>query len=78
MKRTLIALLLLFSKAYSQELINSYLAKQFLINQSLKLSPQEIISKCKQIQRNWIRYSEDDEQSAPFESAFNLNVFDYF
>lgn len=68
-------LLILANKVFSQDIVSSDMKNQFLTNSQVNLTPSQIISNFRIADQNWL-----NQFSGParFESAYNLNVFDYF
>jgi len=79
MKQVLIATLLLCltNSVISQDTISTDTKKHFLESSQTKLSPSQIISNFRCSEESWLRYKNSSDPVL-FESAFNLNVFDYF
>lgn len=79
LKRKLIySVLLIFNSVFSQDSIIEININQFLYNSEIKLTPNEIISNYRLSEDKWLNNYEYGEELAKFESAYRLNVFDYF
>jgi hypothetical protein len=61
---------------FSQDTLSAD-SRNFLKNSQIKISPSQIMMDYKIAEESWFKL---DEYSAPtpFESAYNLNVFDYY
>jgi len=67
----------IISNVYSQDILSSDTKKQFLISSQIKLSVPQIISNFKSEDEKWLK-EDSFSLPTPFESAYNLNVIDYF
>ena len=79
MRPILTATILFFiaNNSISQSVLSTETKKQFLINNQIKLTPEQIISNFRSVDKSWLSDGSYSD-SVPFESAFNLDVFDYF
>ncbi|MBI3501186.1 MAG: hypothetical protein HY063_05270 [Bacteroidetes bacterium] len=71
-------LISLVSYAYPQDTISENQKKQFLTSSQFHLTPTQIIANFRSVDDDgWLKYDQYAD-AVPFESAYNLNVFDYF
>jgi len=74
---TIIILFCLSKYNYSQDTISEKLKKQYLIENKLIIAPSKII-KYFTIAEPWLKSDDPFSEPEPFESAYYLNVWDYF
>lgn len=77
MKYVLIIIIFLTTDGKAQELVSESRKKQYLINSQINLTPTQIRTNFRSVDESWLRYDINSEP-VPFESAYNLKVFDYF
>jgi hypothetical protein len=72
-----IILLTFASNVISQDIVSTNTKKQYLLNSQIKLTTAQITENFRSVDESWLRYDLDSEP-VPFESAYNLKVFDFF
>lgn len=70
-------LLTVTNNVVSQDILSANTKKLFLTSNQVKLTPKQITANFRGVDESWLRYDLDSEP-VPFESAYNLRVFDYF
>lgn len=78
---TLMFMLCSVAYTFSQDSLSLSQKREFLTNESIKLKPSQIISNFRLTERTWLADRQFDwipPTPVPFESAYNLNVFDFF
>ncbi|SEL44761.1 hypothetical protein [Parapedobacter koreensis] len=83
MKFFIILMFMLCSFAYtfSQDSLSLSQQHEFLTNENIVLKPSQIIANFRPTERHWLADRGDDwtqPKPKPFESAYHLNVFDFF